>query len=50
MIKLALLAYVITATLLFALAGTALVLASCCSLKYGTISDRSTCPVSKGHV
>jgi hypothetical protein len=50
MIKLALLAYVITATILFALAGTGLVLAGYCSSKPGTISDRSTCPVSKGHV
>jgi hypothetical protein len=50
MIKLALLAYVITATVLFAVAGTGLVLASLCSLKHGTISDRSTCPLSEGHV
>jgi hypothetical protein len=39
MIKLALLAYVITVTALFALAGTGLVLASSCSSKHGTLSD-----------
>jgi hypothetical protein len=50
MIKLALLAYGITATVLFALAGTGLVLASCCSLKPGTISDRSMSLIFQGTV
>jgi hypothetical protein len=50
MTKLALLAYGITATILFALAATGLVFASYCSLKPGTISDRSTCLVNKGQI
>ena len=50
MIKLALLAYVITATVLFTVAGTGLVLAGRCSSEHGTISERSMCPASKGHV
>jgi hypothetical protein len=50
MIRLALLAYVVTATVLFALAGTGLVLASCCSFKHGPISDRSMSLIGKGQV